>query len=121
MTNWTFKDPTSRCRFAIAGILAVGWSIAIAVYVRAAPAVDDDGLYQYDLGHSKKYLRQLEQVGGKAALWGNDFNEWFARLWRGRSLAYTIACLTVLVAVGYCLWCRPSSTGSQGDQDQPTR
>jgi hypothetical protein len=77
-------------------ILAIGWSIAAAVYLAASPvAFDADA---YDLQHSRKYVREVEVLGGKTALLTNELNTWVAGLWHGTKLAYTIAVITVGVA-----------------------
>ncbi len=96
------RAPSIRPRTIAAVILTIGWAIALIVYVSAAPAVDDPDVY--DIEHSKAYVRQTEVIGGKAAVLGNDLREWFASLWHGQRLAYTIAVLTALVALGAYWW-----------------
>src|SRR5690242_9517379 len=93
---------STRSYLVGAGILAAGWTLAAVAYRGAGPALtgDDD---VYDLEHSRKYLRQLEQIGGKAGIFANDLRDWLSGFWHGRSLAYTIAVLTVLVALAYVL------------------
>jgi hypothetical protein len=91
-------------RFAIAGILAVGWTVAAAVYATASPAQEDPDVY--DMQHSKRYERQVEMLGGKATVMANEMTEWFAGIWQGTRLAYTIAVLTIAVACAYYLWDR---------------
>ncbi len=86
-----------RRHFLTAGILGAGWAAALMVYVKAGPSVEDDDLY--DIEHSKRYLRQVEMIGGKAGLLANDLREWSSGLFHGRSLAYTLAVLTALVAL----------------------
>ena len=100
-----------------AGILAVGWSIAVAVYATAAPVVEDDLVDDWE--HSRKYLLQLERIGGKAAVLGTEMNRWFAGLWQGRSLAYTIAFLTAALALGYAFLALRSRRGGPGDGAGP--
>ena len=91
----------TRGRLVVACILALGWSIAAGVYLTAAPAVEDDEVYEME--HSKKSLRDIERIGGKAAVFTSELNERVAGLWRGRTLAYTIAGLTAVVALAYVL------------------
>jgi hypothetical protein len=45
------------------------------------------------------YLRDLERFGGKAAVLFDELNRWFAGLWRGKSLATTVAWISVFVAL----------------------
>jgi hypothetical protein len=95
---------SSRRRLATLGILAVGWAAALAVYLSAGPVEDDPEAY--DLTHSRIYDRQLEVIGGKAAIMGRDLQDWLASLGHGRRLAYPIAAATIVVALGYRAWDR---------------
>src|SRR5262249_30145314 len=78
------------------GIFILGIGVACVLYVTASPPPD------YPLGYdpfdSKKYLRELEVYGGKINILAVQFRQWLASLWRGKPLAYTIACLTLIVA-----------------------
>lgn len=100
---------SSRSYLVGAGILAAGWSLALAVYRKAAPALQDDDAY--DMEHSRRYLREVERIGGKASIFANDLREWVSSLCRGTSLAYTIAVLTVAVALAYVLAAERRATG----------
>jgi hypothetical protein len=103
----------ARGRAVVACILAVGWILAAFAWVTAPPVVENDDVY--DLEHSKKYLRELERIGGKAGLLGNDIDGWLASLWEGRTRAYTIASLTVVVAGAYVLLRRAGGAPPGGD------
>lgn len=81
-----------------AGMLIVGWGVAIAVYATAAPD-EDNPLYEFE--QSKKYLLDVERVGGKTAVFSSEIRAWFSGLWHGQSLAFTIATLTTVIALGY--------------------
>jgi hypothetical protein len=48
---------------------------------------------------TKAYQRQMEYLGGKANVLGSDITSWFVGLWHGRNLAYTLAVLTLAVAL----------------------
>ena len=86
-----------RLRRIATAILAAGWATAVVVYVVAGP--DSDNPLGYDPMQTKTYLHDLELYGGKANVLAAQFREWFTGLWLGRSLAYTIAVLTVLVVL----------------------
>lgn len=45
------------------------------------------------------YLRQMEVYGGKANVLAYELREWFAGLWHGRALAFTVAGLSALLAL----------------------
>jgi hypothetical protein len=44
--------------------------------------------------------QDLELYGGKANLLANELTRWFAGLWHGESLAYTIGCITIFLSFG---------------------
>jgi hypothetical protein len=49
---------------------------------------------------SKQYQRGLELYGGKANELMDQFRRGFIGLWHGKSLAYTVACITILISFG---------------------
>ncbi|HUH65941.1 MAG TPA: hypothetical protein VLZ07_05865 [Syntrophales bacterium] len=89
-------------------ILLIGLSAAVFIY-RAAENETGGALGYQIIGgevyrimpeNSKIYRHDLEVFGGKAAVLADDLRRWFAGLWEGKSLACTIAFLTVLVSIG---------------------
>jgi hypothetical protein len=64
--------------------------------VNARPGAED-----YELEKTKLYRHDLEVYGGRANVLADDFREWFAGLWHGRTLAFTVAGLTVLAALAW--------------------
>ena len=97
-TNLRMKDPRRRCHIATVAILLVGFGCAAAIYLAAAE-VSVDPFAEFE--KSKKFAYELERMGGKAALAANYFNNWFAGLWQGETLAYTVAVITIVIAAGY--------------------
>lgn len=96
------NDPRSGDRRGAAIILAVGWSLAGALYLTApAPAPEDPEIQEME--HSKKYQRELERIGGKAAVLTAQLDDWLAGLWEGRARAATTAVATALTAAGFVL------------------
>lgn len=89
----------ARIRLITGAILAVGLGSAVALYLTARSRLANP--LGYEPEDTKKYLRQLEMVGGKANVVASEFRRWFEELWQGRSLAYTIAVLTLLVAFAF--------------------
>ena len=75
----------------------MGLVTAVLVYVFAADDTDADAAA--DLANARMYQHNLEVIGGKFAVYLDEFNRWFARLWHGRSLAFTIAVLAITIAV----------------------
>ena len=115
------KIPELKTRLYLGSIiiLAAGLCGALLIYLTAADASDSaeayvmvNGVaYPVDLTHSKVYVHQLRLFGGKAAVLFDDFNRWFAGLWRGKSLATTVAWTSFFVSLGVVLFARllPSS------------
>jgi ABC-type phosphate/phosphonate transport system permease subunit len=50
---------------------------------------------------SKMYRHNLEVYGGKLNVMMDDFRRWFVGLWQGKSLAFIIACITIIIAFGF--------------------
>lgn len=82
-----------RLKTLTLAILAVGLSAALVIFVAAGPASENP---LGDPMDSKKYIHDMEVYGGKANVLAAQFREWFASLWQGRNLAYTVAVLTLL-------------------------
>ncbi|HEY1251875.1 MAG TPA: hypothetical protein VGH97_11855 [Thermoanaerobaculia bacterium] len=93
-----------RIRLVTRAILAVGFTAALAVYVIAGVRPEDPLNEQLT---SKKYLHDLEVYGGKANVLAAEFREWFAGIWYGKNLAFTIAALTLLTALVYRFFATP--------------
>ena len=101
-----------RLRLICIVILVAGLCGAILIY-RFAADIPDDSLgyvvangtvYPVSTSDSKNYQREVERFGGKAALAFDDFDRWFAQLWRGKALAKTVAWITILLSLGIYLF-----------------
>jgi hypothetical protein len=94
MDTYTLK----RSYLFTAAILLTGFGSALIIYLTAAelPVNPFD-----EFEKSKKFAYELERMGGKAAIVANDLNKWFAGLWQGESLSYTVAAITVIIAAVY--------------------
>jgi hypothetical protein len=96
----------ARCYFAALLILSAGLAAGMVLYLTgdegeapAASYVMVDGVaYPIAAQASKTYVRDLRRFGGKASLVFDDFQRWFAALWRGRQLGLTIGVLSAAVA-----------------------
>jgi len=79
------------------GIMVGGLSVSAVVFVTAPPEVEEDylGVYVTSIHNSKRYLLELERIGGKAAVVAVELSDWFKGLWHGRRLAGTLAVLSV--------------------------
>jgi len=122
MTNCNTEKPVSamRLRRLTAAILAVGFASAIIIYLTAGAAPENP--LGYEPLETKKYVNVLELYGGKANVLAAEFREWFAGLWYGRNLAYTVAVITILIV--FVIWflatpLPPAPLGKEGNEGNP--
>ena len=105
--KWKITDSRTRFYLISVIILIVGLSSAILIYRAAGNA--QGGVLGYEVGNdgtiypilpddSKTYLRNLELYGGKFNVVTDKFRRWFVGLWHGKSLAYTVAFLAILIS-----------------------
>lgn len=100
-----------RLVFNLIGLLILlgGLGGSILIYRTAGNNLRKDLIYQEEGGSvypirpedSKKYVRDLEIYGGRANVLVTEFRLWLVGLWQGKSLAYIMAFLSVLVACGF--------------------
>jgi hypothetical protein len=86
----------ARLRLLAGAVAIVGFAISIWIYLTAAGTPENP--LGYEPEDSKVYLRDMQRYGGKANLIGSEIAGWFQGLWHGRALAFTVACITLLVA-----------------------
>ena len=104
-------------------ILVVGLSSSILIYLTAGN--DSQSVLGYEIvggnaylitpEDSKKYIHDLTLYGGKAAVLADEFSRWFAGLWHGKSLAFTVACITIFISLGFFLVARTSRSDLESD------
>ena len=90
-----------RIRAVTEGILAAGLGSAALVYLFARPQGANP--LGYEPEDTKRYLRDLELYGGKVNVLATEFTKWWDGLWHGRNLAFTVAWLTLLLALAFWL------------------
>jgi hypothetical protein len=88
----------------VAGLVGAAW-----IYRAADDGPDLSGAYQIVVvdgvptpipaNQSKAYVRELRRYGGKMAVIFDDIGRWWDGLWHGRSLALTVAFLSVLTSL----------------------
>jgi hypothetical protein len=108
--NWRSLSAEARARVVSQAILLVGFASAILIYF-AAPG-NTSG---YEPEDSKQYLRTMELYGGKANVLAAEFRIWFSGLWHGKSLAFTVAVLAVLLALACRVVATPLPPAVDGD------
>ncbi len=97
-------------------ILLGGLIGAVLIYMFA----DTDGAPDSarEIVSGRMYQHNVELMGGKFAIYAVQFSQWFAGLWQGRSLAYTVAMLTVVIALGSFWVARLMSVPSPSEPDE---
>lgn len=108
--KWKLTKLQTLLYLISAVILLVGLSSAILIYLTAENDSDSvagyevagGNVYSFTPEDSKKYQHDLELYGGKANVIANDFMRWVAGLWHGKSLAFTVACITIFIS--FCLF-----------------
>lgn len=98
------SSPEARVRLVTRAILAVGFASAVVIYFINGTTPDASG---FEFENSKKYLRELEVYGGKANVLATEFRHWFDGLWHGRSLAFTVAVISVFLALAFNFFATP--------------
>jgi hypothetical protein len=87
-------------------VLILGLGSAVFVYLTVG---DDAGtilcyeiiggtVYPVSPEESRVYQRNLEYVGGKAAIVADDFRRWLIGLWHGKTRAFTIAGISIFIS-----------------------
>ena len=106
--KWKASDLRPFLNLISAMILLGGMGSAILIYWTAGNhssgvlGYEEEGGTVYPIlpDDSKKYLRDLELYGGKANVLMDELRRGFIGLWHGKSLAFTVACITVFVSFG---------------------
>jgi hypothetical protein len=106
--KWKIALPTCLNIISVI-ILLVGLGSGVLIYQRAVN--DSNSILGYEEGggsvypvrpeDSKMFLRELELYGGKANVLAYQLRNWFVGLWHGKSLAFTVACITIVVSYGF--------------------
>jgi hypothetical protein len=107
-------NPRTRLYLVGVVVLLVGLGSALSIYLTADNYSDSSLGYDMAGGNvypvkpedSKMFIHDLEVYGGKGNVIANGLVRWLAGLWHGKSLAYTVACITIFVAFGFFLVAR---------------
>jgi len=104
--KWKITDPQTCLNLISVMILLVGLGSAVLIYRTAEN--DSNSVLGYEIiggqaypimpEDSKMYLRDLQLYSGKAGVLADEFRRWFVGLWYGKSLAFTVAYITLFVS-----------------------
>ena len=103
--KWRFVTAQARIRAGTLAILVLGFAASLVIYLTAQPTPGNP--LGYDPLDTKKYLHDLEVYGGKANVIAAEFMDWFAGLWHGKRLAFTVAVITVIAASAFKFFATP--------------
>lgn len=104
-------------------ILLFGLSSSICIYVRNENASANILGYEIVGGkaylvtpeNSKMYVHDLKLMGGNTAVLADEFSSWFISLWHGTTLAFTVACITIFLSLGFLFFAVTSPPESDSD------
>jgi len=115
------QSPTSQVllRLAAATIAIVEFSCALWIHLTAVPPPGNP--LGYEPADSKRYIHELERYGGKANVVATEITNWFSGLWHGRRLAFSVACLTVVIAGAFLLASIPVPPDLNGETSNQKR
>lgn len=116
--NWKTMNLQKRLYLISAVVLALGLSSSILIYLTAPDASETVMGYEIIGGqaylvnpeNSKKYIHDLKLMGGNSAVFADEFGRWFIGLWHGKTLAFTVACITILISLGFFFFARTTPT-----------
>jgi hypothetical protein len=95
--NWKFLNQRTWLNIISIIIFLVGLGSSVLIY----QSVGNDPYDAFGYGNSKLYRHNLEVYGGKFTVIMDDFRRWFLGLWHGKSLAFIIACTTIIISFGF--------------------
>jgi hypothetical protein len=95
--KWKTTNLQTRLYLISAIILLVGLGISTLIYLTAEN--DSNSVLGYE--DSKMYIHDLELYGGKVNVLASELMHWFVGLWHGKSLAFTVACITIFICAGF--------------------
>ncbi|MGA8572124.1 MAG: hypothetical protein ACLP7A_09545 [Desulfobaccales bacterium] len=89
-------------------ILLVGLVGALLIYLTAGKYTGEvlgyeqgnGSVYPMNPEDYKSYSRGMELIGGGANVLVDELRRWFDGLWHGKSLAFIVACTTILISSG---------------------
>src|SRR5574340_832118 len=86
-----------RLHLIAAIILLAGLTGSVLIYLQAEKRGDNSLVTEFE--NSKRYRHDLEQTGGKLIVVGSEFMKWFEGLWKGKTLDFTLAGLSIFFSV----------------------
>ena len=79
-------------------VLLAGLTGSGLIYYTAHDEGDSALVSEFE--QSKKFRHDLEETGGKGIVVASEVMKWLEGMWQGKSLAFTVAGISVLVSLG---------------------
>ena len=125
--KWHQTNLQTRLYLISAVIILAGLISSVGIYLAAGD--DRESALGYEIiggnaylvtpENSRKYVHDLKLIGGNAAVFADEFSRWFFGLWHGKTLALTIACIAVVISLGFFLAARTTPPDAQsGARDE---
>ncbi len=111
--KWKITNRQTRLYLISAVILIVGLGSAGLIYLTTGNEQDN----VLDFENSKMYIHDLELYGGKANVLAEELRNWFVGLWHGTSLAYTVACIAIVISFGVYFVAKHLPPGPKSDSE----
>ena len=107
-----------RLRAIVGSILVIGFGSSVFIYFFAKP--EPANPLGYDPLGTKMYIHELQVYGGNWNVMAAEFQQWFVSLWYGKSLAYTVACITLflVIVIWYIGSLQATDTNPASEDDQ---
>ena len=96
--SWRIMKRRTRLD-VVRGILVVGLVSAVGVFLTAVNPADNP--LGNPLEDSKAFRRSMEIYGGTSNVVASELRESLQSLWHGKSLAFTLAVITLGLAYGF--------------------
>lgn len=105
-------------RAIVGSILVIGFGSSVFIYFFAKP--EPANPLGYDPLGTKMYIHELQVYGGNWNVMAAEFQQWFVSLWYGKSLAYTVACITLflVIVIWYIGSLQATDTNPASEDDQ---
>jgi len=109
--RWKSASRQTRLYLIASFVLAAGLGSSLSIYLAAGDV--SDAVSGYGIEETKPYIHDLELYGGKANVIAAEITKWFEGLWHGKSLAYTVAFITIIasMALFFVAYHLPSESG----------
>jgi len=90
-------NPRTQLIIITVAIMLIGLGSAALIYFTAGNPPESTLVHEFE--NSKRYVHDLELYGGKMNVLADQFRRWFDSLWEGKSLAFMIALITIIISL----------------------